>query len=200
MIDEKLLIRLTKSLINFNGNLKIGKNTLIFNITSAYNCPSDKLKLCGLSKVCYAKKAEKQYPKVKQYRDDQEKLWDLISVDVFVKTILEYKNIKYIRFNESGDFRTQQDIEKIIDIANKLYNNNIIIYFYTKRKDLDWSKALLIPNLVITGSGFMLDNNFIVIESLKQFNPKKDVLCNRNCRYCDLCKNKLNNTIKILLH
>ncbi len=43
------------------GNSKLPKETLIVNITSAQNCPSDKLGLCNCSKVCYAKKCERIY-------------------------------------------------------------------------------------------------------------------------------------------
>ena len=43
------------------GNKKLPKETLIVNITSAQNCPSDKLVFCKLSKICYAKKCERIY-------------------------------------------------------------------------------------------------------------------------------------------
>jgi hypothetical protein len=43
------------------GNSKLPTETLIVNITSAHNCPSDKLGLCNCSNVCYAKKCERIY-------------------------------------------------------------------------------------------------------------------------------------------
>lgn len=43
------------------GNRKLPKETLIVNITSAQNCPSDKLGFCKHSKICYAKKCERIY-------------------------------------------------------------------------------------------------------------------------------------------
>lgn len=43
------------------GNRKLPSHTLIVNITSAKNCPSEKLGFCVCSKVCYAKKCERIY-------------------------------------------------------------------------------------------------------------------------------------------
>lgn len=43
------------------GNRKLPAETLIVNITSAQNCPSDKLGFCEISSVCYAKKCERIY-------------------------------------------------------------------------------------------------------------------------------------------
>lgn len=43
------------------GNTKLPKETLVVNITSATTCPSEKLRLCRCSKVCYAKKCERIY-------------------------------------------------------------------------------------------------------------------------------------------
>ena len=40
------------------GNSKLPTETLIVNITSAHNCPSDKLGLCNCNDVCYAKNAK----------------------------------------------------------------------------------------------------------------------------------------------
>ena len=37
-----------------NGNSKIGKDTFILNITSATDCPTKKLGLCKIPKLCYA--------------------------------------------------------------------------------------------------------------------------------------------------
>ena len=92
------------------GNKKIGKDTLIFNMGSATNCPSKKLGLCKHCDKCYALKAEKMYPQVLPFRQKQEKYWlntsiDLI-IDDFVLALTKHKNIKYVRFNESGDFHS----------------------------------------------------------------------------------------------
>ena len=43
------------------GNSKLPAETLIVNLTSAQNCPSEKLGFCKCANVCYAKKCERIY-------------------------------------------------------------------------------------------------------------------------------------------
>ena len=43
------------------GNRKLPAETLIVNITSAKNCPSDKCGFCNINDKCYAKKCERIY-------------------------------------------------------------------------------------------------------------------------------------------
>ena len=57
------------------GNLKIGKDTIIFNMGSATECPSRKNGMCKLGNKCYAIKAEISYPDCKPYRDRQKSYW-----------------------------------------------------------------------------------------------------------------------------
>lgn len=47
-------------------NKKLGRSTIVANLTSAENCPSCKLGFCKLSKICYAKKCERIYPNYKR--------------------------------------------------------------------------------------------------------------------------------------
>lgn len=190
-----------------NGNHKIGKDTLIFNITSATDCPSKPLGLCQIPDKCYAMKAEVQYPKTSlPYRRRQTEYWDKTSImDIATDLALlvyDKKDIKYIRIGESGDFRSQEDVKKLQDVVNKfnfLCNKEIKFYVFTARSDLDFSSCP--DNLTINGSGFMIDNNFKVVrkdESLiKEGLGDKTYLCGGDCRKCNLCKGK--NGYKILV-
>ena len=49
------------------GNRKLPKTTLIFNLPAIESCPAS-TEECR--KWCYARKAERQYPVVKKYRDN----------------------------------------------------------------------------------------------------------------------------------
>ena len=100
------------------GNSKLnGNNVMIFNITSASACPSDELGLCSLGprngdKSCYAYKAERMYKQVLPYRNRQTEWWDHhFSVDAFVQALR--KTTKFFRFSEAGDFRHQEDVDKM---------------------------------------------------------------------------------------
>jgi hypothetical protein len=185
------------------GNLKIGYNTIIFNIGSAHNCISAKLGLCQLkdSNKCYAYRAEKQYKTVLTYRNRQLKYWDKVSVHQFIKDIGNIVNksnipIKYMRFNEAGEIRNKNDILKIDFIAKWLYSEyGIITYMYTARIDmLPLLKQL--KNVVINGSGFMIHNEYKAVDKI----TNKKNMCIGNCNICNKCKHASNRTVEVLIH
>lgn len=192
------------------GNHKIGKDTLIFNMGSATHCPSKKLGLCMITnagKKCYALKAEQQYKDCLPFRDRQAKYWKhstqmRIAVDMY-NAVLKHKNIKYVRFNESGDFENQFDVVKLKYIARNVaramkerFNRKIIFYGYTARRDLHFGLAGDCPSLVLNGSGFYLNNRFVAVEEYTGQNP----VCKGNCLGCMLCKQPAKNTIEIKYH
>ena len=179
------------------GNLKIGKDTLIFNMNAAANCPADKLGLCKHADICYAKKAEIQYPAVLPYRNRQAIYWDECTAENFTAELLNIisrkkAKIKYIRFSESGDFQSQSDIDKLSDIAEMLKFAGIKVYTYTARKDLNF--ANISDNLTVNGSNFMISNNF-------QLTTDKNLVnCPADCKICNKCKVSKNRNIYVLKH
>ena len=217
--------RILKSFIGEKGNLKLPSSILSINITPALNCPADKRNLCDISKECYAKKSEKIYPNTLQFHREQAEIWNQIvlgtkyNVHDLVDTVYDinkkrrkYK-VEYFRFNITGDVRHQKDIDTIIRFAELLQSKSIeyaefpliTVYLYTKRKDLNWEKAMETDNLVVNGSGFMLDNNFDVIEKdikidNKYLIGKNKWLCNGDCRLCKACMVKGKKEINIFKH
>lgn len=187
-----------------NGNKKIGKDTLIFNMTSSTNCPSKKLGLCKVEKKCYAMKAERMYPDCLPYRERQTKYWDEhtaheIFLDIQDKVSRMKHEIRYFRFSEAGDFRNQNDIDKMSNLADHLNSINIRVYGYTARSDLDFSNVS--DNMVVNGSSFMLDNMFTPIkkEEVDEY-MENGLVCPGRCINCDLCKDKTNLDIRIKFH
>lgn len=196
------------------GNNKIGKDTLIFNMSPAFHCSSDKLGFCKLDKQCYAKKAECQYHHVvPQFRLRQEQEWlneseQQIFNDIKSKTknARIYK-IKYVRFNESGDFQNQKAVDKLIKICKLLSNNiitkDIVVYGYTNRHDLDYSQ---IPdNLVINGTNFMVSNEYIPVEAkkLNRYTNMCKGMAHKHtggCQGCNLCKEAKHMVIYTAIH
>jgi hypothetical protein len=136
------------------GNNKISKNTGIFNMNSATDCPNaDSTKSdqseTGVCQVpwedCYAHKAENIYDEALKKRRLQEFLWDSIDADTFADALLNVKSrkrsaFKHIRVSESGDFRHRGDIIKWDRIAAKL-GDKINVYTYSASHKLDWSHA-----------------------------------------------------------
>ena len=200
------------------GNLKIGNDTLIFNMGSAKNCPSAKLGLCNIPK-CYAKKAEYLYPNVLPYRDRQEAFWlesDAFTIAENIQgAFMRHKALKYVRVNESGDFHSRECLNKLIAVAKML--PQIKFYTYTHRKDLIDSRtwAKLPKNLVINTSNFTRKNlnSFngvatVKVHRLADFTKVKahiiragyDYACLGDCSKCSLCKVKHGKKIGAPLH
>lgn len=188
-----------KSLFSF-GNRKVGKDTAIFNMNPAFECPSEKMGLCELASKCYAKKAERLYPTVRQHREAQKLYWNKVTAKEFCNELLltielNCLNVKYLRFSESGDFRNQNDVNKVNDIAEQL-KGKLKVYTYTANKDLDYSN--LSDNLTVNGSGFMIHNNFYVYRNASEIIDK--YICAGNCLKCNLCKVSKGRNIGVKLH
>lgn len=188
------------------GNLKIPATTLIFNMSSATDCPSLKLNLCkaciGGKNFCYAMKAESGiYPSVLPYRRRQEDFWKGVSAEVFAEQVLQINQrkkvkVKKVRLNEAGDFHGQSCIRKADEIAEILSQHGIAVYCYTSRNDLDFSS---VQHLVVNGSGFKkagISNEFRMIAKDAPW-PKGYAKCPMDCKVCDRCSKKGKDTFVI---
>jgi hypothetical protein len=135
-----------------------------------------------------------------KFRRSQTKLFDKLSAEQIAEQIIKKAKakklvkIKYLRISEAGDFRNQEDLNKMSNIANLLEKENIRAYGYTARTDLNYTN--ISKNLVINGSYFMVDNSFIPV---KQY-TEGGVRCLGNCRICNLCKEKSGVAIENKFH
>ena len=196
------------------GNLKLGRDTLIINMGSAKDCPSKRLGFCKLGLQCYAHKAEVLYKNVEPYRNRQAAYWvtrnagaiasDLI--DIINKLNKKSRVIKYIRFNESGDFYHQKDVQKLDKLASYVFAaTGVIFYGYTARKDLDFTGLCFHVKGSSNDAGNngrtiarhpdKLDGQSAYIEAGTQF-----ARCPGDCRTCNLCKVRNGINIVFPLH
>jgi len=200
------------------GNKKIGKDTIIFNLGTAINCPSALKGLCDMADKtlggngkCYALKAERMYSTSYTFRMIQNIQWDTFNAkkiaQSFINTIERKKTpIKFIRLNESGDFKSFSDIKKLKEIALiiKAKFPNIKIYTYTHRKDLRTKFLILPSNVTINGSNFMVHNQYKVDSSVKKIDKplmaKSQMMCLDDCSTCNLCKVNHGQTITQSIH
>ena len=149
------------------GNSKVPENTLIINLTSAFNCPS-KNGDCQWGKRCYAHDTETQYDKT-EYRNlrNQHFLKMLTPREILqlVEAYIENAplKIKYIRLHEDGDFADQETVEFCDKLAGHLKAKyGIQTTAYTHRV-LDYSN---INNIIVNGSSYKIkscDRYFIPV-------------------------------------
>lgn len=174
------------------GNRKLPKETLIVNITSAKNCPSEKLGLCKCSNVCYAKKCERIY-KAYLHKNELIESYMYFWTDDDLKKMLECYivnspiQIKYVRLNEAGDFPDQKSVNRWDRIGKWLYDTfNIKTYCYTCRSDLDFTNVHFIVNaslLNMKAHRWFICTDFNTMKTL----PKNSVICKGDCKKCKLC-------------
>lgn len=157
-----------------------------------FNLPATK-EVCGrVCKGCYAIKAQKRFPKtVLPYR---ESMLDASKSDSFVQNIVSElsktrRKARTVRIHESGEFYSQEYINKWEEIAKSL--PDFTFYAFTKRmKDFDFSKVMQLPNVVIIDSSMHSSINYGKLEDLKKdvficpSTQGKDVVCGVSCRYC----------------
>ena len=178
-----------KNLIKF-GNMKLPRTTMIFNMGSSKNCPSRKKGLCSYASMCYARQPERMYPAVLPYRERQEEYWlstNKVTICKDLSKIIKRKRIKptLFRFNESGDFHSQECVEKLDFVAEYLLEYfGIVTYGYTARKDLNFDNAAFL----VKGS----DNNIGNHGKAIVINSEEDMLtgfyqCPGDCKICSMC-------------
>jgi hypothetical protein len=136
------------------GNNKVSKNTGIFNMNSATDCPNagtseDNQSETGVCqarwKDCYAHVSENVYPNALKKRRLQEYLFDNIDAHTFAEGLRRVKSRKrtdfdHLRVSESGDFRHRGDIIKWDRIA-ELVDYAINIFTYSASHRLEWDEA-----------------------------------------------------------
>jgi len=174
------------------GNKKIGRDTAIINFTSALECPSRRRGLCRVCQICYARKAERQYPAVLPYRRRQARQWQAQGIERIARELPALGRIKYVRFSEAGDFSGQRDVEKLGALAR--IRPDLVFYGYTARRDLDFRD--LPANVVVNGSAFPVHNTFTAVPA---YTPGA-IKCQGNCRRCNLCKARRGIKIEVLNH
>ena len=149
------------------GNTKVPENTLVVNLTTAFNCPS-KNGDCQWGKRCYAHQTEVQY-KDTEYRNlrNQHTL-GMLSVKELLELVEAYiesapNRIKFIRIHEDGDFQDQETLEFCDKLAGHLNAKyGIQTTAYTHRV-LDYSN---INNMTINASSYKIksgDRYFVVV-------------------------------------
>lgn len=181
-----------------NGNSKLGKDVLSFDLLAIRTCPNCK----DCRKPCFAAKMERFRPVVhdKHCLNTALAVHDLPTlVDMIVDQLKRTKK-RIVRIHSSGDFFRQDYVDAWVFIARMFPNINF--YGYTKtRKIFDFRGADLLHNLNIVDSllpdGSINFGNDEYLASKKETFPTipicpvtlgKDTECMRGCTKCLGCR------------
>ena len=183
------------------GNKKLPKTTAIYNIGTWFLCPGRLEGFCELSTQCYAKCREVMGSVISS-RLNNYLFWktnDAETIASFIVYSIQLEKLKgnevnLLRFNEVGELEDQGDLVKMVKVSNIVYNNTgIKSYVYTHNRGLNFNIDR--PNLVICGSGFMIDNKFTVIkpENYQEYVDTHNCIeCPQKCELCgSICARKL---------
>ena len=146
------------------GNAKLSDDTLIINFTSALGCPS--LAMCPVTqKACYAVAGENRITDVRRKNIKVQNLWRRAMAKVtsgdkdaiekvfsiarlYVETLnakksngnfIYKKPLRFVRFNEAGDFPNQRVLESAARFAAFAKDYGIMCMAYTANKRLDFT-------------------------------------------------------------
>lgn len=142
------------------GNQKLSDDTLIINFSSALGCPS--MQVCPISqKACYAVAGENRLPLTRRKNLMVQNLWrqamkrassgdstgleKIFSIaELYIQVLSNTKKpIKFIRFNEAGDFTTQSLLDSAARFAKKVKEQyGVISMAYTARNGLNFTKEI----------------------------------------------------------
>lgn len=136
------------------GNAKLSPDTLIINFTSGLNCPS--VKVCPVTQMaCYAVAGEIRLPDVRKKNLMIQNMWyraiqnDKVSevfgiAQTYIDILKNTQNpIRYIRFNEVGDFINQKILDAAALFAYEMKNKyGVMSMAYTANNRLDFTKKI----------------------------------------------------------
>lgn len=132
-----------------NGNTKLGKDVLSFDLLAVRTCPN----CADCRKKCYALKNENLRPQVfnKHLFNTLMALDDLQALRDLIINQVHYSNKDIIRIHSSGDFFSQEYLDMWVFISKWFPNKRF--YAYTKTRGIfDFSEADKRHNLNIVDS------------------------------------------------
>lgn len=152
--------------------------------------------VCGrICPGCYALNSQRRFPAALAYRE--RRLHDSQQQDFvsrMVEEVIKFpKPVEAIRVHESGEFYSQEYVDKWYQIASMLPDTKF--YAFTKRiRDFDFSKLKGLPNFSVVDSLHNGCLNYGTLESLKSAKSNSVIcpatikgtqtVCGVTCKHC----------------
>ena len=183
----------TKKLEFRKGNKKLPKSTYILNMGSATDCPNRCNGRCQAGNLCYALKAEVQYPDVLPFRRRQALQWQSMTALEIATALLDASKrsrqhkMTAFRYNEAGDFSTQADVDKMVRVCSILTAAGVNCYGYTASTHLDLSMLIACSQVNVSNDygdwRFDGANRFKMVAKASG----DHAVCAGDCRQCRIC-------------
>lgn len=189
-----------KVLFHKIGNKKIGEDTVIINVNSVLNCYCGKNGLCDQFSTCYAQGVADLRSLSDLTGLASAIMFDELTVDEIIeqveKTILEAdEEIRFIRWNELGEFDSIETFMKANEVAKYFFEKyGIISYTYTHNYEIP--PELMIDSYIVTTFSYPVDmdaKKSIVVdgaEILDYIDDENYIICTGSCEGCSYCKDK----------
>ncbi len=197
------------------GNQKLPEDTMIVNITSAWNCPSYNNCALGQKIDCYGMKGERSKPNVQLRNLKLQHAYKYMTVKDIVTLVEAYiesapVRIKRIRISEEGDFPNQETVDFCDKLAGHLKAKYGIVTAAYTNNPLDYSG---VKNMIINGSkyniknctryfralppkiyeqipeGLVLEPYQLPVNKLMLNTENGTFKCHCDCRVCNFCYN-----------
>lgn len=199
--QEKCLVN--KELPIIIGNSKVGEDTLCINMSSSFNCYSAHMGYCEhcngkTNYSCYARALEEAFKNTLSQNLICGYLFDTLSIgDLFkqVSDIIIENDIKFIRYNSFGEFKSIEQFEKANTLSRLVFERfGVISYTYTHNRELD-IETLKNSHITVnfsykTGRNDVKHAITAFKWDKKYLDDSKYVICNFKCKNCSYCKDK----------
>lgn len=184
------------------GNKKIGIDTVIINVNSVLNCYCGKTGLCDEFGRCYAQAVGNLRLKSDLTGIESAIMFDRLTVDEIIEqveeTIINAKDddIKFIRFNELGEFDCVETFLKANEVAKYFFEKyGIISYSYTHNSEIP--PELLIDSYIVMTFSYPIGmdevKKAIVVdgeEIMDYVGDDEYIICTGSCYHCPYCKDR----------
>lgn len=178
-----------------NSNVKLGKEIYNFNLPRT-TCEPFRTAICD--RYCYAKVGAFTFQKTKDaLNHNLEASLDPDFV-ALIETMIEIKKIKWVRLHASGDFYSQEYLDKWIEIASDYPNTRFLAF--TRNYLLEYSKRpsnLIIYYSIDDSTKYMLKNHTLFATLITPIKPEQEYkhmehhssgfICKSACKDCKFC-------------
>ena len=169
-----------KKLLSY-GNSKLPTTTAVFNLPARITCPGCTAECRA---YCYARKSERMYSNVLPSRMSKLAVSAKPDFTDRISQELTKSGRKTVRIHESGDFYSQDYLDKWFSIAR--FHPDVQFYSYTKSMELDFSDRPNNFRVIASKQGQDLDGIATVVDKGQ---TGDGFHCPGDCKTCSYCSN-----------